>query len=118
MNVHSDVSYLWEYQTKRSAGGNVFLSDNSKDPSHNVIVLNIAKLMKNVMSSAAEAETGALFLNSRPVILAITTLIKMGHPQPPSPIETDNTTAIEFVGKNLTPKATQSTDIQHWWMRD
>ena len=70
------------------------------------------------MSSAAEAEIGALFLNSRQAIPARTTLIKMGHHQPPTPIQTDNTTALEFVGKNLTPKAAKSTDMQFWWMRD
>ena len=95
-----------------------FLSDNAKDPRDNGAVLNIAKIMKNVMSSAAEAEIGALFLNSRQAIPARTTLIEMGHHQPPTPIQTDNTTALGFVGKNLTPKATKSTDMQHWWMRD
>lgn len=70
------------------------------------------------MSSAAEAEIGALFLNSRQAIPARTTLIEMGHQQPPTPIQVDNTTALGFVGKNITPKATKSTDMNFWWMRD
>ena len=42
----------------------------------------------------------------------------MGHKQPPTPIQTDNTTALGFVSKNLQPKAITSTDMKCWWMRD
>ena len=39
------------------------MSDNTKDPRDNGAVLNIAKIMKNVMSSVAEAEKrGTVFL--------------------------------------------------------
>ena len=94
------------------------MSNNGEDPADNGAVLNIAQLIKAVMSSAAEAEIGALFLNSRQAIPARTTLEEMGHIQPPTPIQTDNTTALGFVMKNLTPKATKSTDMKYWWMRD
>jgi len=42
----------------------------------------------------------------------------MGHKQPPTPIQTDNTTAFGFVSKIMVPKATKSTDMKYWWMRD
>jgi hypothetical protein len=116
--VHSDASYLSEPKARSRAGGHYFLSDNSKDPTDNGAVLNVAQVIKNVMSSAAEAEIGALFLNSRQAIPARTTLEEMGHKQPPTPIQTDNTTALGFVSKNLQPKATKSTDMRFWWMRD
>ena len=74
--------------------------------------------MKNIMSSATEAEIDALFLNSRQTIPARTLLEEMGHVQPPTPIMTDNTTALGFVSKNLQPKRTKSTDMRYWWMRD
>jgi hypothetical protein len=118
LNVHSDASYLIEPKARSRAGGHYFMSDNAPDPTDNGAVLNIAQVMKNVMSSAAEAEIGALFINSRQAIPARTTLIEMGHEQPPTPIQTDNTTALGFVSKNLQPKATKSTDMKFWWMRD
>ena len=62
----------------------MFLSDDGKDPKNNGAVLNIAQIIKNVMSSAAEAEIGALFLNSRQAIPARTTLEEMGLVQPPN----------------------------------
>ena len=94
------------------------MPDHAKEPRDNGAVLNIANIMKDVMSPAAEAELGALFLNPRQALPARTTLFEMGHPQPPTPIQTDNTTALGFVGNNMTPKARKSTDMQQWWMRD
>ena len=66
------------------------------------------------MSSAAEAEIGALFLNSRQTIQARRTLQEMGHRQSPIPIQTDNTTALGFLTKNLNQIATKSTDMKYW----
>ena len=118
LNVHSDASYLTEPKARSRAGGHFFLSDNSEDPSDNGAVLDIAQIIKNVMSSAAEAEIGALFINSRQAIPARVTVEELGHIQPPTPIQTDNTTALGFVSKNLQPKATKSADMRYWWMRD
>ena len=72
------------------------------------MILIIAQTIKNVMSSAAEAEIGALFINSQHDIPAQTVLEEMGHVQPPTPIQTNNTTALGFVSKNLQSKATKS----------
>ena len=44
------------------------MSDNATDPRGNGIMPNTAKIMKNVMSSAVEAEIGAFVLNSRQAI--------------------------------------------------
>ena len=118
LNVHSDASYLTEPKARSRAGGHFFLSDNSEDPTDNGAVLNVAQIIKNVMSSAAEAEIGALFINSRQAIPARVTVEELGHTQPPTPIQTDNTTALGFVSKNLQPKATKSADMRYWWMRD
>ena len=39
------------------------MSNNSADPPNNVAVLNVYQIIKAVMSFAAEAELGALFVN-------------------------------------------------------
>ena len=54
LNVHSDASYLVEPKARSRAGGYFFMSDNSKNPENNGGVLNIAQIIKNVMSLAAE----------------------------------------------------------------
>ena len=69
------------------------MGDNTKEPADNGAVLNIAKIICNVMLSAVAAEIGALFINTRLAIPTRTLLAEMGHPQPATPVQTDNTTA-------------------------
>ena len=113
LNVHSDASYLTEPKARSRAGGHFYMSSDSTHSKDNGAVLNIAKIMKNVMTSAAEAEIGALYLNSRQAIPARRLLEEMGHKQPPTPIQTDNTIAFGFINKIMVPKATKSTDMKY-----
>ena len=100
LNVHSDASYLTEPKARSRAGGHFFMSSKEENAKDNGAILNVAKIIKSVMSSAAEAEIGALFINSRQAIPVRRTLEEMGHKQPPTPIQTDDTTALGFVNKN------------------
>lgn len=118
LNVHGDVSYLIKPKACSRAGRQYFLSDNSKKTEDNGGVLNTAQIIKNVMSSAAETKLGALFVNLRQAVTAWTTLKDMGHIQPPTPIQTNNTTALGSVISDLQPKIIKSTDMRYWWMRD
>ena len=110
LSVHSDASYLVEPKARSRAGGHYFLSDNSENPENNGAVLSVAQIIKNAMSSAAEAEIGALYINLRQAVTARTTIEEMDI-RPPTPIQTDNTTALGFVMRNLQPKACKSTDM-------
>ena len=94
------------------------MSGDSTEAGNNGAVLNTAQIIRNVMPSAAAAEIGALFINTRLAIPTRRLLAEMGHPQPPTPVQTDNTTAHSFVTKNLNPKATKSLDMNLWFMRD
>ena len=46
------------------------------------------------MASATEAELGALFLNCQEAVPIRIKLEEMGHPQPPTPVQVDNSTAL------------------------
>ena len=116
--VHSDASYLTEPQARSRAGGHHYLSSDVELPPNNGAVLNIAQIIKAVMSSAAEAEIGALFINAREAIPARMALIEMGHKQPKTPIQTDNTTALGVVNRNLQPRRTKAMDMRFHWLRD
>jgi hypothetical protein len=70
------------------------------------------------MSSAAEAEIGALYLNAREAVYLRQILIEMGHPQPPTPIQTDNTTAEGVINHKIQPKRTKAMDMRFHWLRD
>ena len=118
LNIHSDASYLTEPKARSRAGGHWFMSDKERNAKNNGAVLNIAKIIRNVVTSAASAEIAGLFINTRQAIPARRLLEEMGHKQPATPIQTDNTTAFGFVSKNLNPKATKSEDMNHWFLRD
>ena len=42
----------------------------------------------------------------------------MGHPQPPTPIQTDNSTAEGVINKKVQPKRTKAMDMRFHWLRD
>jgi len=63
--VHSDASYLSEPQARSRAGGHFFLSNKATIPANNGAMLNIAHIIKHVMTSATEAELAALYIMAR-----------------------------------------------------
>jgi hypothetical protein len=67
---HSDASYLLETNARTRAGGHFFMSNNDAIPSNNGAILTISQIIKAVMSSVAEADFGALYINYREAILA------------------------------------------------
>ena len=93
------------------------MSNNSAVPPNNGAVLTVAQIVKAVMSSAAEAELGALFINCREAIPARHALEEMGHKQPPTPMQTDNTTALGVVTNNIASKRLKSMDMKFHWLR-
>ena len=64
---HSDVGYLNNPKSHRRAGG-FFISNSFPLPPSNGAVLAISQIIKAFMSSAAEAELGALFINTREAV--------------------------------------------------
>ena len=69
------------------------------------------------MSSAAEAELAALFINCQEAVPARHALEEMGHKQPPTPVQTDNTTAHGVVTNNIASKRLKSMDMRLHWLR-
>jgi hypothetical protein len=74
------------------------------------------KIIKAVMSSKAEAEIGALYINCKEAIPARHTLEYLGHKQPPTPMQTDNTTAPGVVN-NKVMKKLKAMDMKYHWLR-
>jgi hypothetical protein len=84
----------------------------------NGAILIISTFLKHVMSSAVEAESGAVFLNAKEGTVLRTTLEELGHHQPPTHLETDNTTAIGDVNRKIKQKRTRTMDMHFYWMKD
>ena len=115
--VHSDASYLSEPSARSRVGSHFFCLTNTEDPPNNGAVLNISKILKAVMSSASEAELGALYINAHEAIPMRHLLEEMGHKQPPTPIQTDNSTAHGVVTNNIQPRRTKAMDMRFHWLR-
>jgi hypothetical protein len=93
LHIHSDTSYLSENEAKSRAGGLFYMVSNNKTNK------------KLVISSAAEAEIGAVFINAKEGAVLGTTLEELGHKQPPTPMKTDNTTATGYINGTINKNA-------------
>ena len=78
----------------------------------------IAKIIKKVVSSAAEVETTGTFTNAKEAVPIKLTLGEMGHPQPPTEITTDNLTASGILNKTFKQTRSKSIDMDYYWVRD
>jgi hypothetical protein len=45
-------------------------------------------------------------------------LEELGHPQPPTPMETDNTTTTDYSNGTITQKRTKAMDLHFYWIKD
>ncbi len=112
--MHSDAGYLNERKSQSRAEGHFYLLSNVPYPPNNGAIPNIAKVIDAVVSSSAEAELGALFINAREAVYLRHILVKMGHPQPKPPIQTDNSTAEGFINSKIQPKTHQVNGHVIW----
>ena len=69
-------------------------------------------LLKHVVSSAAEAETGALFHNGKTAIEIQHILQALGHKQASTYIKTDNSTAFSYCKDTLKPRRSKTWDMR------
>jgi hypothetical protein len=111
LHIHSDTSYLSENEAKSRAGGFFYMGSNTKTDKKltNGAILIISKVLKNEMSSAAETEIGAVFINAKEGAVLRTTLEELGQPQLPMPMETDNTTATGYSNGTIKQKRTKAS---------
>ena len=73
--AHSDAAYLNVSRSRSHSGAHIMLSENTPVPSINGPVLTISQIIKNVMSSTAEAELSGLFICAKAMISLRNTLI-------------------------------------------
>ena len=116
LNVDSDAAYLVLPRARSRLAGHFFLSSPgslSRIAFPNGPVLTECKTIWHVVSSAAEAETAALFHNAQTARPIRHVLISLGHPQPPTPLKTDNATANAFIHQTMRHKKSKSWDMRY-----
>ena len=120
---HTDASYLSEAKARSRASGFFFLSDhpdklNGLCPPLNGALHVLTGIMRNVLASAAEAETGSAFLNAQCAVPLRTTLHEMGWPQPATVITTDNSVARGILNDTVKQKRSKAIDMRFYWLQD
>ncbi len=91
----------------------MFMAGLEEIPTNNGGVLNISQIIKAVMSLAAEAKLGVLFINAKTTVSMQWTLKELGHLQLQTPIQTNNSTAYALIFFNkILPKVLKAMDMR------
>jgi hypothetical protein len=115
LNIHSDASYLSEPRAQCHLGGTYFMGILPKDGKPiqiNGPIQIHASICKFVVTSAAEAELGALFYNIQEGTILRIALEELGHPQPPSPVHCDNITAVGITNNKVKKQQSQAMEMR------
>ena len=126
LSIHSDASYLSVAKSRSRASGVHFLTEGPPKPENpeyfvpttNGILLVVCKTMHNIMASAAKAEYGTIFINSKTAAHIRITLSEMGWPQGPTAILVDNFTAVGITTKEFRQKKSKAMDMRFYWIND
>ena len=110
-SIHSNAGYLNKANAHSRARGHHYLSENQLFPLNNGAILTGSEIIKAVMSSATESELGALYINACKRVEIHNILQKWGHHQPPTPIQTDNSTAESIINSCVQLKQTKAMDM-------
>ncbi|KAG7349113.1 hypothetical protein IV203_011710 [Nitzschia inconspicua] len=76
------------------------------------------QILKEVVSSATEAELAGTFHNGKEACPIRACLEELGHPQGPTPIVTDNSTAAGIANDTVKQKRSKAMDMRFYWIHD
>ena len=122
----SGASYLSEPDGQSRAGDLFFLGPRTDQegkpptttPTMNAVIYGLAKIINAVMSSALGSEVAAAFLATREAIPIRIVLEAMGHKQPPTSLQVDNTTAVGFCNDRIKHSHSKAIDMCFHWIKD
>jgi hypothetical protein len=120
LHIHSDASYLSEPKSRSRAAGHFYLGNHATGPpmTNNGAILSPTGILRHVVSSAAEAEFGGLFVNSKEGTVVRAILADMGWPQDPTIITTDNSTAAGITNDTIKQNRSKAMDMRFYWIKD
>ena len=104
LHVDSNAAYWVAHKSRSRIAGYFHLSDHPniiKHPKLNGAIIIECKTFRHVVSSSAESEVAGIYHNSGIAIPIRQTLQALNHPQPPTPLKTENSTATGFVYDNI-----------------
>ena len=125
LHIYSDASYGSEPKSCSRVGGLFPLTSRAADPTKphiatptpNGAINTVSNIMRNVMPYAIEAESSGLSHNVKYGVTLRTTLAKMGHPQPATPIQTDNYNATSIANGNIKQQKSKAMYMRFYWVK-
>ena len=123
LHIDSNAACLVHPWARSRVAGHFYLSDKipletpTPNPTSNGTILTECHAVRNVMSSAAEAETIGIFHNSKVAVPIRTALTELNHTQPPDTIRTDNSTAHGILTSTVRKKCSKSFDMNIYWVK-
>jgi hypothetical protein len=121
LEIHSDASYLYKPKSKSIIGDYFYLGNNTispKKPLSNGPLLCHTTVLKRMVSSVAEAEFGALFVNAKEGTTTRAKLSEMDHKQDATELKTDNTTADGIINNTVQQKRSKAMGMRFYWVKD
>ena len=123
LHIKSDAAYLVLPGARSCAAGHFYLSASATPNKaykgrFNAPLHTECRTIKNVVSSAAEAECAALFHNCMVKVGIRHALAGLGHPQQQTDVFTDNSLANSFIHSTMWVKRSKSWDMRYNWLRD
>jgi hypothetical protein len=91
-------------------------SCTSEDDTKQGTILASTAVMEAVLASASEVEIGALYENTKKAAILHVTLEEMGYPQPPTSVQTENSTACSIANDNIKQQQSQAIDMRFYWV--
>ena len=65
-----------------------------------------------------EAEVAATYLTAKEAVPIWIALEEIGHPQPPTPMKVDNSTAVGFINKTMKHKRSKAINMRFHWVHN
>ena len=118
LHCDSDAAYLVAPKARSRIAGYYHLSDHHIPPPLNGPIHVECRTLRHVVASAAEAETAGVFHNAQTIISIRRILLALNHPQPPTPLKSDNSTTIGFIHDNIHQRRSKSWDMRYYWLRN
>ena len=121
LHIGSNAAYLVAPKAWSRVAGYFHMSNHpnkTKRPKLNGAILVECKTLQHVVSSSTIAEVSGIFHKATTAIPIRHILNELGHPQPATPLKTDNSTATGFVYDNIHQKRSKSWDMRYHWLRD
>jgi hypothetical protein len=115
LNIHSKASYLSEANARSQVCGH-FIMGWKADPTKPIKLygafFTLCAILRFVVASAAKAELGSLFLTCKQAIIFQLTLEEMGHPQPPTLVHCNNSTAVGIANNTVKRQRSRSIEMR------